>query len=66
MEPTIKDKITAIRASLRKKSEPPKPRQAIPSQYSTMTKGTMLNLVSTMADFFIKDDDEDTDDDFFA
>ena len=64
LEPQIKDKIIVIRASIRKKNEVSKSRQAIPSQYPTMTKDTMLNLVSTMADFVIEDDDEDTDDDF--
>src|SRR5687767_15005968 len=38
--------------------------KAIPSQYPTMTKDTILNLVSSMADFGIKDDTCDTDDNF--
>jgi hypothetical protein len=64
LEPSIKDKIMAIRANIRKKNNTSKPRQTIPCQYPTMTKDTMLNLVSTMADCILDDNDEDTDDDF--
>src|SRR5687768_8231272 len=47
-EPMIKDKIIAIRVDIRKKNESSQPKQAIPSQYPTMAKETMLNLVSSM------------------
>src|SRR5687768_17653431 len=64
LEPLIKDKIIAIRANLRKKNEASKPKQDIPSQYPTMTKDTMLNLVTSMAGFGMEDDGYETDDDF--
>lgn len=65
LEPMIKDKIIATRANLRKKNEESKKiQQTIPSQYPTMAaKVSMLNLVSSLADCGIYDN-EDTDDDF--
>ena len=66
MEPLVKSKITEARAKIReaKKAqlEINKP-EKVPDQYpSKKNKETMLNMVSSMADLSMLDDDADTDD----
>ena len=67
LEPLVKAKITEIRAKIREtkkaQMEITKP-EKLPNQYpSIKSKETMLNMVSSMAELSMIDDDADTDDD---
>lgn len=68
LEPMIKEKITVIQAKVRERRNEKEQSKGIshkiPNQYPTMkNRGSVVNMVSKLADLSIEDADDDTDDD---